>query len=192
MPRWGKTRKERAKETKPRKKRVPSSKPRKKRVVNFVPICPPHDPVALAGMRNTCSPVLRRNRLLDFTTEEMVEYAEHAGVDIRTARRDRGRVENKCHLDDRERKLVLAQWEKMVNEKDGTALGHADCTQEKLRDLLKSQHNVIMSRHQLQRLLKSEGVLKPPGPVHVHQNNPDLARSQIRKGLAARKLLKKS
>lgn len=181
--RWKKKRKERKKETKPRKPRAPSTKPRKKREVFYVPICPPHDPVALAGMRKTCSPVLRSTRLVDFSNAEMEEYARCANINVRTARRDAGK-RDKRPLDRKQRLLVLAKWAALCYEKGGTDDGHADCTQSKFRDELAFEHGIVMSRHQLQRLLDRDGVKKPAGPERVHMNCMEFAEQMRRKRLA--------
>ena len=184
--RWKKKRKERVPETKPRKKRTAETKPRKQRVVKYVPICGPHDPISLAGMRKTCSPALRRTRLLDFSQEELEAYADCAGINVRTARRDRGPIDHKGHLDAKERKLVLAKWAELVTEKAGTECEHSECTQAKFREQLEVKYGILLSRHQFQRLRDAHGVTKTPGPERTHYNCPDAAEAQRLNGLAAR------
>ena len=178
-------RKKRATETKPRKSRKTETKPRKKRETKFTPIG--KSIKEWANGRKTCSPIVLSKKLMPLSLSKLNGYAKAAERSTRTAQRDRGPKLHRFKTPKDEEEKIKTMWTDMVTELSGSYVFHKCCTQKQLIANMKSTHNIIVRQSTARRLIKElrsrkvNPIKKKDGPPHFKNNQPEMARKNMRK-----------
>ena len=138
----------------------------KKYIIRYEPLPPKGDLKALAAARHRVSPVLLANRLRLHDPKELARFARLAKITARQAQRLRG-SKLRAELSPEEVQVVRDEWQLLID--DTGYYNHKEVTQEKLREILRSKHDLEVTRSTCSRVL--QGIKKPPVVRKPRENN---------------------